>query len=730
MANHSITDATKFRWSQPKGATGRRLLLRRVALFVGLATAVLLLVTGFWIQRSTEEALRDKLQASLETVLATDVAALEFWIENELSHVSDWSEQPDIQELTARLVELATDSKDVSGDLLAAPELVELRNMLEPLVFSDNYNGFGIVNSDGLVLAMQDDEFIGRGATEDGLVMLAKVIQGQAVMTRPYPPKGLLTGMVAVLDAPHMIVAAPVRNEQGKIIAAFFLFIPPEKDFTRILSIARLGETGDTYAFDRNGLMLSDSRRDDQLKAIGLIPDTPEVRSILRIQLRDPGGDMTRGYRPSTDVTARPLTKLVAAAVSGDASAQVILDAYRDYRGVKVVGAYQWLPQYDFGVATEISQRAAFAAMRPIRMMVIGLLGLVVLSAILILASTYAIYFLRRRVEEVKQLGQYTLERKIGEGGMGKVYLARHALLRRPTAIKFIDANEVSEENLLRFEHEVQLTSELTHPNTIEVYDYGRSDAGFFYYVMEFLPGLTLAGLMELEGAIPPARVLYILKQLCSSLAEAHDRGLIHRDVKPLNVILTERGGRFDFVKVLDFGLVKTTGEPASGEHSNPNEIPGTPPYIAPETLHDPSCIDNRSDLFSVGVIGFNLLTGQQPFDRNTAMEIAHEVMSTDAPRPSSVADQEIPPELDQLILDCMARNPEGRPANAEQIVARLDAIDITEPWGQEAARAWWANNGDRVGAGGQSVCEKARGGGQYDSTSDTTTSASESRSG
>ncbi len=715
MGNKTITDSKKFRWSQPKGATGRRLLLRRVALLAGLATAVLLFVVGFLIHHATEAALRDKLQVSLETILATDVAALEFWIENELSNVSDWSEQPDVHELTARLVDIAADSKDVSGDLLAARELTQLRDIFAPLVESDNYNGFGIVNSEGVVLAMQSDEHIGRISTEDGLVLIAKVLQGQALMTRPYPPKGLLAGAVPLLDAPHIIVGAPVLNEQGKAIAAFYLFIPPEKDFTRILSIARLGNTGDTYAFDRDGLMLSDSRHDKQLKAIGLIPDTPEVRSILRIQVRDPGGDMTRGYRPGTPIDARPLTKLVAAAVSGETSAHVILDAYRDYRGVKVVGAYQWLPKYGFGVATEVSAQAAFAAMRPIRIMVFGLLGLLILSAVLILASTYAIYFLRRRVEEVKQLGQYTLERKIGEGGMGKVYLARHALLRRPTAVKFIDANEVSEENLVRFEHEVQLTSELTHPNTIEVYDYGRSEAGFFYYVMEFLPGLTLADLMELEGAIPSARVLYILKQLCSSLAEAHSRGLIHRDVKPLNVILTERGGRFDFVKVLDFGLVKDVGEPGSHELSNPNEIPGTPPYIAPETLHDPSCADNRSDLFAVGVIGFNLLTGRQPFDGSNAMEIAHEVMSKDAPRPSSVADQDIPPELDRLILDCMARNPEERPENAEQIVARLDAINISESWGQETARAWWASNGDRVGTWARSVCEKAQGKGQYE---------------
>jgi len=280
---------------------------------------------------------------------------------------------------------------------------------------------------------------------------------------------------------------------------------------------------------------------------------------------------------------------------------------------------------------------------------------------------------------------------------MGEVYVARHAMLRRPTAVKFIRAERVSEENLVRFEREVQLTSQLTHPNTIEVYDFGRSETGIFYYVMEYLPGLTLGHLMELEGAIPPARAIYILRQLCASLAEAHARGFVHRDVKPLNIILTERGGRFDFVKVLDFGLVRETSLPDAEHPGAVHEVAGTPPYIAPERLEDPSCMDTRSDLYSVGVIAFNLVTGKQPFEGNSAMEIAWHCVNTPAPRPGDVTEQRIPTELERLIVDCMARNLADRPVSAESIIARLDAIAVDRRWDEHMARDWWIDNASRM---------------------------------
>jgi len=708
MSTRSPANAEKFRWARETRPARAAAPWRNPLLLAGLALAALLVVAGFWIHHATEQALRDKLREGLDTVAATSAAALSFWIDNELSSAQDWSELPDVRAAAQGLAGIAAGQANPAAELLNAADYRELLATLEPLSDSDDYDGFGLVGRDGTVLVASIEAQVGHRLTSKGMDILARVLQGQPVLTRPYQEGEMLLGADMVLDAPRMSAVAPVRNAQGDTTGAFYLIIRPEKDFTRILSIARLGATGHTYAFDQNGVMLSDSRHDLQLKAIGLIPDEPAARSILRVQLRDPGGDMTRGYRPDTPLAGRPLTRLVAAAVSGDAPGQVILEPYRDYRGVKVIGAYRWLPQYGIGLATEVSVDAAFAATRPLRLMVSGLLSLLLLSVVLILISSVAVQFLRRRVEQVRQLGQYTLERKLGEGGMGEVYLARHALLRRPTAVKFIRAGQVSEQNLARFEREVQLTSELTSPHTIEIYDFGCSEDGVFYYVMEYLPGVDLGDLLELQGAVPVGRAVFILKQLCSSLAEAHARGLIHRDIKPPNIILTERGGRFDFVKVLDFGLVKDVSNPEASDITRVQELAGTPPYIAPERIRDPDCQDPRSDLFSVGVIAFNLLTGKQPFEGSTAMEMAYHVVNTPAPRVSERSEQAITGQLDQLVADCLATDAEKRPANAEAIIARLDAIELAEPWDQQAARSWWAANAKRLGTAGHDVAVSA----------------------
>jgi tRNA A-37 threonylcarbamoyl transferase component Bud32 len=504
-----------------------------------------------------------------------------------------------------------------------------------------------------------------------------------------------------------MAALAPIRNRNGRVIGAFGLVILPRSDFSTILSIARLGATGDTYAFDARGFMLSASRHEQQLRTLGLIDAAAASSSVLSVQLRDPGGDLTRGFQPGQPPGSRPLTPLIAAATAGDAEAGSVLTPYRDYRGVPVVGAYRWLARYDIGVATEVAVDAAFAAMRPVRLMVSGLLGLLLLSAGLILAASVALQWLRRRIEQVRRLGQYTLERRLGAGGMGEVYLARHALLRRPTAVKFIRPEKVSEENRLRFEREVQLTSELTSPHTVEIYDFGRTDDGVFYYVMEYLPGVDLARLLELEGRVPVARAVHILRQLCRSLAEAHARGLVHRDIKPANVILTERGGRFDYVKLLDFGLVKEVHH-AAEDSNGVEELAGTPPYISPERIRDPGCRDPRSDLFSLGVIAFNLLTGEQPYAGDSSMEMVWHVEHTPAARLSARAAQPVPEALDRLVADCLSTEPAGRPADAGAVLARLDGLRLEHRWDQHAAMRWWAANASRLGSAGHPVAVRA----------------------
>ncbi|WP_455234680.1 protein kinase domain-containing protein [Thiogranum longum] len=679
-------DITRLRWPSPTQAP--KAVGPGKYLFPSLAivSIVLLVIAAFWMHKAVERSLHHIVAANLETILEIDVAALRFWLENEQADIESWAEEARVRALTQELIVLASQTRGSAAALHEAPQQQQLRSVLEPLIDTDDYLGFTITDRAGLVLAAHETGLIGKHLSPEGLALAARAFERSSLWVAPFWQGTHIAAIERKEDHPIMGITATIRDDSSEPIAQLFLMVPPEKDFTRILSIARMGDSGDTYAFDANGEMLSDTRHLDELKAAGILPDVPTVRAIRRVQLRDPGGNLLAAYRTDTPVAARPLTRLIAAALADDTSPHVFTDAYRDYRGVAVVGAARWLPELDFGVATEVDAKEAFRALLPIdiALAILAILLGIALSGILVFS--FVVRRLGRRIEEVKQLGQYSLEEKIGEGGMGKVYLARHALLRRPTAVKLIGAEKADEETLARFEREVQLTSQLTHPNTIEIYDYGHTSEGIFYYVMEYLPGIDLARLIEQEGAIPAVRAAHIVRQICGSLSEAHGKGLIHRDIKPLNVILTERGGQLDFVKVLDFGLVKDVS--SATDHTVADAIPGTPPYIAPERLRDPLNIDTRSDLYSLGAIAFNLLTGRPVFDGKSSMEIAYQVVQNPAPRASEFAS--ITPELDQLVSDCLERNPDDRPQTAQAIIDRLDAVMGNEQWSQADARDWW----------------------------------------
>jgi hypothetical protein len=690
MADPRTQTISRLRWqtsATSTAATRRRNLLWRGLLPLAIAGGVL---AGGWIHNRIGDALRHIVSENLVAILQTNIASLEFWLEQEKSTVISWAEEANLQRLTLRLQEQALAALDAPGRLGEAPEQAQLRSLLEPLLDTDDYLGFVIVNASGLILASSEDQLIGRHLTPDGQARLVRVFGQRSWWLAP-AWKGQYTESEALQeDITLMGVGAGIAGANGRPLAALLLYVPPEKDFTRILSIARMGASGDTYAFDERGRMLSDTRHLDELKAAGILPDKPMVRAVLRTQLRDPGGNLLRGYHPETPMTGRPLTRLIAAALSDDSTHHVIVEPYRDYRGVPVIGAARWLPQLGFGVATEVAAKEAFLPLQPLEVAFWVIAALLLLALAGIVAFSIVVRRLGRRIEKITQLGQYTLEEKLGEGGMGKVYLARHALLRRPTAVKLISGTNLDSETLDRFEHEVQLTSQLTHPNTIEVYDYGHTREGVFYYVMEYLPGIDLARLIELEGAIPANRAAHILCQVCGSLQEAHSRGLIHRDIKPMNIILTERGGQLDFAKLLDFGLVKEVN--ADTGHTVADAIPGTPPYIAPERLGDPRDIDSRSDLYSLGAVAFNLLTGKPLFEGNSAMDIAYKVVANPAPRISEFVT--VDPELEQLVGACLERDPAARPPSAQAICERLQVI-IREPWTQTDARKWWAQHPD-----------------------------------
>jgi len=310
-----------------------------------------------------------------------------------------------------------------------------------------------------------------------------------------------------------------------------------------------------------------------------------------------------------------------------------------------------------------------------------------VMVVLLAMLGSQVLYGLHRQVAAAMKLGQYTLERQIGEGGNGFVYRARHALLRRPTAVKLIRPDRVDAETLDRFEREVQLMSTLTHTNTVAIYDYGRSPDGVFYYAMEYLDGIDLEKLVQRYGAQPSDRVVPILIQVCGALSEAHRRGLIHRDIKPGNIILCNRGDVPDVAKVVDFGMVKELGH-VDGQSTR--GVMGTPSYIAPESVTAPEQVTHAADLYALGAVGYFLVTGKLVFEGKTSVDVCVQHVTAEPRPPSTVAAQRVTPELDALLLRCLAKKAEDRPASAAELAELLRAIPIGKAWTDEIAIGWW----------------------------------------
>jgi eukaryotic-like serine/threonine-protein kinase len=309
--------------------------------------------------------------------------------------------------------------------------------------------------------------------------------------------------------------------------------------------------------------------------------------------------------------------------------------------------------------------------------------------------GTHVINTLREEAFEAKQLGQYKLCRRIGAGGMGEVYLAEHQMMKRPVAIKLIAPGKATDPQVLaRFEREVRATAKLSHWNTIEIFDYGRSNDGTFYYVMEYLPGLSLFDLVERHGALPPARAVFLLTQTCDALSEAHSRGLIHRDIKPGNIFSAQRGGYYDVAKLLDFGLAKPiSADNAPVQLTQEGSITGSPLYMSPEQALGDSEPDERCDIYSLGAVAYYLLTGRPPFDGERAIRVilahAHEPVV-----PPSRHRPDIPADLEQVVMRCLAKNPDDRYASAAALRLALWECESAGGWTHGDAARWWRTHG------------------------------------
>ncbi|MDJ0973747.1 MAG: protein kinase [Planctomycetota bacterium] len=319
------------------------------------------------------------------------------------------------------------------------------------------------------------------------------------------------------------------------------------------------------------------------------------------------------------------------------------------------------------------------------------------LTTLVTWSASRVVYGLRRQVHEAEKLGQYTLGQKLGEGAMGVVFRANHAMLRRPTAVKLLHPHIASEVALKRFEREVQLTASLSHPNTVTIYDYGRTPDGLFYYAMELLDGATLEDVVHLSGRLPPARVIHLLDQAAGALSEAHDAGLIHRDIKPANIFVCRQGGELDVAKVLDFGLVKDLGMGEDANITQAGLVQGTPLYMSPEAMGAGDGVDQRSDLYSLGCVGYFLLTGTDVFRGDTIVDVCTQHMHAEPERPSERIGASLPEDLEALILACIAKAATARPPSAAALRERLAACADAGRWQAADAKTWWDEHGEAV---------------------------------
>jgi len=699
------------------GRTASRtgLFLKRQIWIWPIVATIVLSALAYGVRREIESIMKENLRSELQTLLNVEAAMLENWAQVQAANATTLANDARVRTSVYRLL------ADEQGDpqLAGAPDVAaihrELRVCLSPAMSTHGYVSYLVADKRRRILSATSEELIGQSEIPEYEDFLNRALTGDATICAPFP------SVVAMKDehgrtrtgVPTMFVSAPIRDENFQVVAALALRIPPDAEFTRIMQLGQIGRTGETFAFDKTGRLVSNSRFDNALILLGLLPDQPGAKSILNLHLRDPQGSMPAGFRPTVRRAELPLTQMAAAAIAGEPG--VNTDGYRDLRGVNVVGAWTWMPRYEIGIASEIESAEAFRPLIILQRIFWSMYGLLGLSSIAIFVFTVLAAKLRREAQkaeiEAKHLGQYTIEDKLGAGAMGVVYRGRHAMLRRPTAIKLLDVERVNDASIERFEREVQLTCQLNNPSTVAIYDYGRTPEGVFYYAMEYLDGINLQALVDQYGPQPEARVIRILTQICGSLYEAHTLGLVHRDVKPANIMLNRRGCDADVIKVLDFGLVKAIDDKQQAGMTAANSLTGTPLYMAPEAIQSPNSVDPRSDLYAVGAVGYFLLTGTPVFDAAGIVELCRQHVDAIPDPPSQRLGKSVSPELEGAILACLEKSRAKRPQTARDLAQLLLRSPAAGQWSIEDSENWWNAHERRsvAPAGGSHVANRSQ---------------------
>lgn len=675
---------------------------------IPLFALLLLVLVGWLVHHTVEKAVKDEQASDLTAGVKAGVSAIQLWTRAQCLATEQIALDEETHALCLQLVAQSRLRQEWKDAVVTSPDLKHLRELFEPRLEANGYATFTVLRTDGICVARSTDAGIGGEPWHIAPEYAEKLAKGQTVLTRPFLSRAAEGTPEQTIQArPAIAILTPLRDAKGTTVGTVAVRMKTAEALNSPLEIAQRGESGETFAFDPDGKMISQSRFEAQLKEVGLI--SPGESSVLGLVLRDPGINRLESARSPVGRDEQPLMYAVQRAIRQCRGEEAVataadVEGHRDYRGIPVVSAWIWLPDLNFGVVTTLDVEEAYRPLYVLRFAFFCIFALLVLAVAGVLLTGRIIQKKNERIlkamDTIQRLGQYTLDVQIGTGGMGTVYRASHAMLRRPTAIKIMQPGMArTPEDVARFEREVQLTSELTHPNTITIYDFGRTPEGLLYYAMEYLEGVNMHTLVGVTGPLPEGRVIYLLRQVCASLSEAHARALVHRDIKPANLMACKYGGEFDFVKVLDFGLAKPL-------HPGKYPIPalttwgstvGTPNYMSPEAMVTGGVVDARSDIYSLGAVAYFMLTGTDIFQSGSPFEVALQHINREAELPSRRLGRPIASDLESIIMKCLEKTAEQRWQTTAELAAALAACKDSATWTQDDARRWWTENMPRL---------------------------------
>ena len=604
--------------------------------------SILISVLGFISYQKVKSELINIHTKQITNTLKANNKALEIWIDEQKKLAHLIAEAPKVRSYLIYLTKTYGLGKDSPQELIVKDaSLLALNAWLKPIIDSEGIVEYSVLDKTGYRVASNNTQSIGKQISQEGVNHLLPVFTGKNfTFTLPADPKDNMVW----LDV-------PISDSSGRVFATLGFGYDISQEFNKYSALVSPGNSGNTYSYNSEGQIMYPFVSNTNLKS----SNHPAAVTLLDKE------------KYQTNIT---------------------LLTYNNISGEPVIGGYLWIPKFKTGLIAELPDSEAFKSLKNVGITFTILVLLILFIALASLFNTFR--WLKLKEKSQQAIGPYLINDKIGEGGMGNIYLAEHKLLKRLTAIKTLKNESLSTNNKIRFENEALLASKLNHPNTVKIYDYGLEKDGNYYFAMEYLEGITINQLIDISGPVSTERSLHIILQVCYSLREAHHKNLIHRDIKPQNIMLCYFGDTYDFVKVLDFGLVKDLDKAQGDELTTMFEIGGTPMYMSPERLTAPSTVDQRTDIYSVGAVAYFLLTGLKPFHKGvTDLDTINHVLNES---PTLIVNPNIDKVLEGIIRKCLEKEPESRYNSIEELICELEEVK-TSVWSQEKAKEWWNVN-------------------------------------